>query len=55
LEKERKDGQQKLTLLSTNSKQVIVHSGHNMHLEAPDDVTAAIRDVVQAVREQKKL
>jgi pimeloyl-ACP methyl ester carboxylesterase len=55
LEKERKDGQQKLTLLSTNSKQVIVHSGHNMHLETPDDVTAAIRDVVQAVREQKKL
>jgi hypothetical protein len=50
LEKERKEGQAKLTLLSTNSKQVIVHSGHNMELQAPDDVTAAIREVVEAVR-----
>ncbi len=55
LEKERKEGQAKLTLLSTNSKQVIVHSGHNMDLEAPDDVTAAIREVVEAVRHHGKL
>jgi pimeloyl-ACP methyl ester carboxylesterase len=55
LEKERKEGQAKLTLLSTNSKQVIVHSGHNMELQAPDDVTAAIREVVEAVRHQGKL
>lgn len=55
LEKEREEGQAKLTLLSTNSKQVIVHSGHNMELQAPDDVTAAIREVVEAVRHHGKL
>jgi pimeloyl-ACP methyl ester carboxylesterase len=55
MEKERKEGQAKLTLLSTNSKQVIVHSGHNMELQAPDDVTAAIREVVEAVRHHGKL
>jgi hypothetical protein len=55
MEKEREAGQTKLALLSTNSKQVIVHSGHNMELEAPDDVTAAIRDVVEAVRRHGRL
>jgi len=55
LEKERKEGQAKLTLLSTNSKQVIVHSGHNMELQAPEDVTAVIREVVEAVRHHGKL
>jgi len=55
LERERKEGQAKLALLSTNSRQVIVHSGHNMNLEAPDDVTAAIREVVEAVRRHGKL
>jgi pimeloyl-ACP methyl ester carboxylesterase len=55
LEKERTEGQAKLTLLSTNSKQIIVHSGHNMELEAPDDVGNAIRSVVEAVRHHGKL
>ena len=55
LEKERKEGQAKLALLSSNSRQVIVHSGHNMELEAPDDVTAAIRKVVEAARRHGKL
>jgi hypothetical protein len=55
LEKERKEGQAKLTLLSTNSMQIIVHSGHNMDLEAPDAVTAAIRKVVEAARRRGKL
>jgi pimeloyl-ACP methyl ester carboxylesterase len=55
LENDRKEGQAKLALLSTDSKQVTVHSGHNMELEAPDDVTAAIRDVVHAVRHHSKL
>lgn len=55
LEKERKEGQAKLALLSTNSKQIVVHSGHNMELEAPDDVSAAIRSVVEAVRHRSKL
>jgi pimeloyl-ACP methyl ester carboxylesterase len=55
LEKERKEGQAKLALLSTNSRQIILHSGHNMNLEAPDDVAAAIRDVVEAVRRHGKV
>lgn len=55
LEKERKDGQAKLAQLSTNGKQLIVHSGHNMELEAPAEVTAAIREVVEAVRHRAKL
>ena len=55
LERERKDGQAQLTLLSTNSKQILVRSGHNMHVEAPDEVAAAIREVVEAVRKHTKL
>ncbi len=55
LEKERKEGQAKLVLLSSNSKQIIVKSGHNMDLEAPDEVAAAVRQVVEAVRAGKKL
>lgn len=55
LEREREEGQAKLALLSTNSKQVIVHCGHNMELQAPDDVTAAIREVVEAVRRHGKV
>lgn len=55
LERERKDGQAKLAKLSTNSKQIFVRSGHNMDLEAPDDVTAAIRLVVNAVRSHGKV
>jgi pimeloyl-ACP methyl ester carboxylesterase len=55
LEQERKDGQAKLTKLSSNSKQIFVHSGHNMDLEAPDDVTAAIRLVVNAARNHSKV
>jgi pimeloyl-ACP methyl ester carboxylesterase len=55
LEKERKEGQAKLALLSANSKQIIVHSGHNMELEAPDDVTAAIRRVVEAAQRRGNL
>jgi hypothetical protein len=34
---------------------VIVHSGHNMELEAPDEVTAAIRELADAVRNHKPL
>jgi hypothetical protein len=55
LEKERKEGQAMLVKLSTNSKQIIVKSGHNMNLEAPEQVTAAIRTVVEALRNHKKL
>jgi pimeloyl-ACP methyl ester carboxylesterase len=55
MEKERKEGQAKLVELSTNSKQIILQSGHNMELEAPGDVTSAIRRVVEAVRHHGKL
>ena len=54
-ENDRKGGQAKLALLSTNSRQVIVPSGHNMELEAPDEVTGAIRQVIEAVRGHRKL
>jgi len=55
MEAERKEGQARLVQLSTNGKQIIVHSGHNMDLEAPDDVAAAIRLVVEAVRHHSNL
>ena len=51
MEQERKDGQERLARLSTDSEQIFVHSGHNMELEAPDDVTAAIRSMVEAIRQ----
>ena len=50
MEQERKAGQAMLATLSSNSKQLILHAGHNMNLEAPDDVASAIRQVVEAVR-----
>jgi pimeloyl-ACP methyl ester carboxylesterase len=55
LEKERKEGQARLAQLSTNSKQIIVQSGHNMDIEAPAEVSAAIHQVVDAVRHHSKL
>ncbi|HKR84248.1 MAG TPA: alpha/beta hydrolase [Terriglobales bacterium] len=54
-EQERTEGQRKLTQLSSNSRQVIVRSGHNMNLEAPGAVASAIRQVVMAVRNHSKL
>jgi len=54
-EKERKQGQAKLAQLSTNSRQILVHSGHNMELEAPDEVVAAIREVVQGARHSTRM
>ena len=55
LEKERKEGQTELVLLSSNSRKLILNCGHNMNLEKPDDVAAAIRDVVMAVRKHGKV
>jgi len=55
LEKERTDGQAMLVNLSSNNKQVIVKSGHNMEVEAPEDVAAGIRTVVEAVRKGAKI
>jgi len=53
LERERREGQAALALLSKDGKQVIVKSGHNMELEAPDAVVSAIRDVVERIRGKK--
>jgi len=50
LEQERKEGQAKLAQLSSNSRQITLKSGHNMEVEAPNDVTDAIRKMVEAVR-----
>ena len=55
MEQERKEGQVKLFRLSTNSRQFIIQSGHNMELEAPEDVSSAIRRVVDAVRSHQTL
>jgi len=55
LERERKEGQAKLALLSSNSKQVVIHSGHNMNLEAPDDLSNAIHAVIDSRRRHQPL
>jgi pimeloyl-ACP methyl ester carboxylesterase len=55
MEQERKEGQARLVSLSSDSEQIMVNSGHNMHLEAPSDVEAAIRRMVEAVRSGKAL
>jgi len=55
LEKERLEGQAMLARLSRNSRQIMVRGGHNMELESPDEVSAAIREVVEAVRRHGKV
>jgi len=50
LERVRLDAQRSLARLSTAGTQRIIQSGHNMHLEAPDEVSGAIHDVVVAAR-----
>lgn len=55
LEQERKEGQSKLAHLSTNSRQIIVPSGHNMNLEDPAAVSDAIHQAVETVRQGRPL
>lgn len=55
LEQERLQAQHRLTLLSTNSREIMTDSGHNMHLEVPEVVTAAIRSVTDAYRKKQPL
>lgn len=50
LERIRLRAQRALAELSSKGIQRMVASGHNMHIEAPDIVIAAVRDVVQAAR-----
>ncbi len=49
IERERLDSQRALLGLGTNGRQRILDSGHNMHLEAPDEVVSAIRSAVEAI------
>jgi pimeloyl-ACP methyl ester carboxylesterase len=55
MERERKEGQDRLAKLSSNSLHILVESGHNMHLEAPGQVSAAIRRMVTTLRAGKTL
>jgi pimeloyl-ACP methyl ester carboxylesterase len=55
MEKERKDGQAMLASLSSNSKQIFIESGHNMELESPQSVAAAIQKMVEVVRSHRHL
>jgi hypothetical protein len=48
LEAERLRLQASLVLLSSNGKQILVNSGHNMNLEAPAEVADAIHSVFLA-------
>ena len=51
LERERRDLQLDLASLSTRGQLVYApHSGHNIHIEDPDLVVRAIRDVVTTSR-----
>jgi pimeloyl-ACP methyl ester carboxylesterase len=50
LEKERLAGQAMLVRLSTQGKQISLQCGHNMELEDPAAVSAAIGSVVQTLR-----
>jgi pimeloyl-ACP methyl ester carboxylesterase len=55
-EQERIDAHKKLLALSHNSKQVIAEkSGHHIQLEDPDLVVKAVREVMMAVKANKKL
>jgi len=47
--------QERMQLLSRNSKQILVDSGHFVHRDRPDVVIAAIREVVTAVRSGSRL
>src|SRR5947207_9113481 len=56
LENERLRAQKELTQLSTNSKQIIdMNSGHNIHVEDPTVVMAAIRQVFLAASKHERL
>ena len=53
LERIRLEAQRSLADLSSRGTQRIIPSGHNMHLEAPDAVAQAIRDVAAAPRAKR--
>jgi pimeloyl-ACP methyl ester carboxylesterase len=56
LEKERLQSQEELTRISANSKHIIdMNSGHNIHLEDPEVVIAAIKEVFLAASNHSRL
>jgi pimeloyl-ACP methyl ester carboxylesterase len=55
-EQERMRNQAAMSNLSRNSKQVVVgQSGHHIHIEQPELVVEAIRDVIEVVEKKGKL
>ena len=52
LDAERKELQERLARLSRKGRQILVDSGHEMHLEAPDVVAQAVADVVNQARQR---
>jgi|SRR2546421_6581230 len=54
LERNRLDAQRALADLSSAGTQRIIASGHSMHLEAPEAVAQAIRDVTAAARSHQR-
>jgi len=56
LEEDHRVLQARLRRLSSNSRQILVpESGHFIHLDRPDVVIAAVREVVEAVRRGNRL
>jgi pimeloyl-ACP methyl ester carboxylesterase len=53
LDAERLAGQTALARLSKHGKRRLLSSGHQMHLEVPDEVAGAIRQIVQEARERR--
>jgi pimeloyl-ACP methyl ester carboxylesterase len=53
LEAERLAGQAALARLSRHGKRRTLSSGHQMHLEVPDQVAGAIRQIVSEARERR--
>jgi pimeloyl-ACP methyl ester carboxylesterase len=52
LETERKQAHAHLAALSTRGKLQVVHSGHNMQVEAPATVSQAIQEVITVTRKR---
>jgi len=53
LDAERLAGQDALARLSKHGKRRMLSSGHEMHLEVPDEVAGAIRQIVSEARERR--
>jgi pimeloyl-ACP methyl ester carboxylesterase len=50
-----KDAQQIMVALSSNSRLIVVESGHAIHIEQPGLVAKSIREVVDAARTAQPL